>query len=92
MKLIGRDKIFTFTKKHADSKAQFDSWEAETEEAQWKTPQDIKQRYVSASILADNHVVFNIKGNRYRLLVQISYKNGIVLIKNVGTHEEYMKW
>jgi len=92
MKLIGRDKIFTFTQKHSDSKSKFDSWESEIKEAQWSTPQDIKKRYSSASFLADNQVVFNIKGNRYRLLVQINYKNQIVLVKKVGTHDEYMKW
>lgn len=92
MKIIGREKLYEFKKKHSDAVSQIDAWEAETENAEWETSQDIKRRYASASFLADNHVIFNIKGNSYRLKIQVSYKTKIVIIKNVGTHSEYMKW
>jgi mRNA interferase HigB len=57
----------------------------------WKTPQQIKIDYPSASFLADNRVVFNIKGNSYGLIVKINYDFGIVWIRFIGTHAEYDK-
>lgn len=92
MKIIGKKALYDFKKDHPDATSQIDSWEAEVTEAKWTTPWLIKRRYGTASFLSDNRVVFNIKGNKYRLLVQIDYKNGIVLVKKVGTHEEYIKW
>ncbi|WP_230199019.1 type II toxin-antitoxin system HigB family toxin [Geotalea daltonii] len=65
------------------------SWHAETEAAAWQTPAEVKAQFHSASIVKDSRVVFNICGNKYRLVVKISYKNGIVLIRFVGTHKEY---
>ncbi len=92
MKIIGRVKLHDFKNKHSDASSQIDCWEAEVGVANWSSSHDIKQRYASASFLKDNQVVFNLRGNRYRLLVQVSYKNKIVLVKKVGTHEEYMDW
>ena len=65
---------------------------AEAEEAEWDIPLDVKERYPSASIIGGGRVVFNIKGNRYRLDTKISYKNQTVLIKRIGTHAEYDEW
>jgi len=92
MKLIGIQPLRGFTKKHADAKAQIESWEAETSIAQWNTPHELKLRYPKASILKGQNVIFNICRNKYRLWVKISYKNQIVLIKKIGTHKEYEKW
>lgn len=92
MKLIGKKILEDFKEKHADARSQIESWEAEAEEAQWKTPHDLKGRYPKASIIKDNQVVFDISRNKYRLLVQVSYKNGIVFIKKMGTHKEYEHW
>jgi mRNA interferase HigB len=92
MKMLGKGVLDEFKKKHTDAISQVDSWEQEVEVAEWKTPLDIKQRYVSASILEDNNVIFNIKGNKYRILTKVNYKNRIVLVKRAGTHEEYNKW
>jgi len=78
--------------KHPDACSHIDSWFAEAKEAQWQTPQDVKRRYQKASILKENYVIFDLRGNRYRLKVRIDYKNGIILIINIGTHQEYMKW
>ncbi|KKP36975.1 MAG: hypothetical protein UR23_C0009G0005 [Candidatus Roizmanbacteria bacterium GW2011_GWA2_32_13] len=92
MKLIGKDVLYKFKSLYAEVRSQIDSWEAEAEAAQWKTPLDIKRRYATASFLKNNQVVFNIKGNKYRLLVKVNYENKIVLIIKAGTHKEYMRW
>lgn len=92
MKLIGILQLEDFKRQHSDVGSQVDSWIAEAKEAEWQTPHDVKKRYPKASIINDNQVVFNLRGNRYRLQVRVDYKNKIILIKNVGTHEEYMKW
>ena len=68
------------------------AWVAEVEAADWKGPQDIKDRYATASFLGGNQVVFNLGGNKYRLLVVVTYANGIVAVRRVGTHEEYDRW
>lgn len=91
MKIIGEKQILDFCKKHNQAKSGMMSWIAEVRAANWKTPQDIKNRFVTASFLADNRVIFNIKGNSYRLVVQVRYVNGIVKIENVMTHPEYDK-
>jgi mRNA interferase HigB len=92
MKIIGLRELQAFKDRHADVRSQVDAWRNEVETAQWNTPLDVTERYASASILSDNQVVFNLKGNKYRLLVKISYKNKIVFVKKAGTHAEYSKW
>lgn len=92
MKLIGRSVLCDFKSQYAEARSQINSWEAEVMAAQWDTPTDIKQRYASASFLKENHVVFNIKGNKYRLLTKVDYANKIILVKKAGSHKEYMKW
>ena len=91
MKVLGRDKLIEFSQKHANAKKALEAWFSEANEADWRTPQDIKNRYRSADFLADNRVIFNIKGNRYRLVVKVRYQNGIAVIEWVGTHSEYDK-
>jgi mRNA interferase HigB len=92
MKLIGKQILNNFKEQYAEARSQVESWEAEVEEAQWNTPVDLRQKYPKASILKDQHVVFNICWNKYRLLVQVSYKTKIVLVKKIGTHKEYDNW
>ncbi len=65
------------------------AWYAEVRRAAWKSPNDLKRAYRSASVLADNRVVFNICGNSHRLVVHLNYELGIVLVKFIGTHAEY---
>jgi len=91
MKVLGRDKLDKFSRKHANAKSTLDAWFKEAENADWKTPQDIKERYRSADFLADNRVIFNIKGNHYRLFVRIRYQNSIAVVEWVRTHAEYSK-
>lgn len=84
MRIIGRGKLDEFVGAHADARSWIENWLANAEAAQWKTSQDIKQSYASASFLADNVVIFNVKGNRYRLEVQIAYKTGIAVVQWIG--------
>lgn len=91
MKVHGRKIINSFKKKHADARSQLDAWVAEAEEASWSCQNDIKARYASVSFVQDR-VIFNIKGNTYRLDVLVAYESGIVLVKRIGTHAEYDKW
>jgi mRNA interferase HigB len=91
MKVLGRDKLVEFYTKHANVKSALEAWLSEAESAEWSTSQDIKNRYRSADFLADNRVIFNIKGNHYRLVVKVKYQNGIAVVEWVGTHSEYNK-
>jgi mRNA interferase HigB len=91
VRVISKKTLRGFWLKHNGCEERLKAWHKETEEATWKTPQQIKVDYPSASFLADNRVVFNIKGNSYRLIVKINYDFGIVWIRFVGTHAEYDK-
>ena len=76
---------------YQDSQPCFESWYHVVLKFEWKSPNEIKAQYKSASIVGDNKVVFNICGNKYRLIVKINYHAGIVFIKFVGTHKQYDK-
>ena len=91
MRILNLPLLEAFKQAHADVRGQLDAWRDEVEREAWLTPQDIKRRYKSADFLAGNRVIFNIKGNSYRLVVQVRYRGGIVLIEWVGTHAEYSK-
>ena len=73
----------------ADAKGALQSWHDEALKADWRTPQDIKNHYSSASICGANRVVFNIAGNKYRLIVEMQYRAGIAWVKFIGTHTRY---
>ena len=91
MRVIARSTLVRFWEKHSSSKESLQAWFSEAQSANWSTPQDIKNRYSSVDFLENNRVVFNIKGNHYRLIAQIQYQAKIVWIKFVGTHAEYDK-
>lgn len=91
MNVISRRVVDNFIKKHADAKASLLSWYREARSANWQTSQDIKERYPSASFLQNNTVIFNIGGNKYRLVTKIAYHTKTVFIKWIGTHAEYNK-
>jgi len=91
MHVISRKTLQEFYKKHTASKGALECWFAEVKNAEWLIPADIKKKYGSADILKDNRVVFDIKGNDYRIVVKIAYQAKIVYIRFVGTHKEYDK-
>ena len=74
---------------YSDAQAPLEAWHAEALKANWKTPQEIKAQFRSASVLKNNRVVFNIAGNKYRLIVSIDYIRQAFFVKFVGTHEQY---
>jgi mRNA interferase HigB len=91
MRIVGRDKLDEFAGAHADARAWIEIWIAYKEAARWQSPQEIKERYTTASFLADRVVIFNVEGNRYRLEVQVAYSTGVVVVRWIGTHAEYAK-
>lgn len=76
---------------HPDAEQPLKSWVDEVIKAEWQTPSAIKEQYRSASILKNRRVVFNIKGNDYRLIVAIAYQRGWLFVKFIGTHKQYDK-
>ena len=74
-----------------DAKGPLEAWYSEAKHAEWASPADIKAQYGSASIIKDNRAIFNIAGNKYRLVVRINYDSKTVFVRFVGTHEEYDK-
>lgn len=89
MKIIATRTLKSFWEQHPSAEQPLKAWVDEASKASWSSPQDIKARYRSASFIKNNRVVFNIKGNDYRLIVAIAYRVGIVYIKFVGTHAQY---
>jgi len=74
---------------YADAELPLRAWYQEAKKAKWNITQEIKDKYRSASFLADNRVVFNIHGNKYRLVVHVNYDYQIIRIKFIGTHKQY---
>jgi len=91
MRILGLPILEAFKIDHAKCRGQLDASRTDVERENWKTPHDIKRRYRSADFLADNRVIFDIKGNSYRLVVKVRYQNGLVVVEWVGTHAEYSK-
>ena len=92
MRLVGKELLAQFAKEHADIRGPLNAWIFEVDEANWAGPADVKARYPTASFLSDNRVIFNIKGNTYRIETKVSYEITVVLVRRVGTHAEYSKW
>lgn len=80
-----------FWEKHADCEEQLKSWYRETEKSEWKNINGLKNDYPNASILKDNRIVYNIKGNSYRLIVKFNFEFQICWIRFIGTHADYDK-
>ncbi len=89
MRIIAKKALRDLWERHGDAEEPLLAWYREVKEEDWDTPAKVKEKYRSASIVADNRVVFNIKGNDYRLVVKINYGARIVFIRFVGTHKEY---
>lgn len=92
MQIVGKDKLAVFKNEHPEARSQIEAWEAEVENADWKTPHGLKARYPKASLPGNQNVIFNICWNKYRLWVKVAYNTSTVLISEIGTHEEYKKW
>lgn len=91
MRVIAKSSLVKFWCQpgHLDAKSALQSWHDEVQKATWQTPQNIKDQYGNASICGNNRVVFNIAGNKYRLVVELQYQAGIAWVKFIGTHAQY---
>lgn len=89
MHLVSTPPLLAFCTKHPLAKQALLTWCSEVKRAEWTQPADIKAQFATASILKARRVVFNIKGNDYRVVVAIAYNTGFVYVKFVGTHAEY---
>ncbi|MBU3621169.1 type II toxin-antitoxin system HigB family toxin [Polynucleobacter sp. CS-Odin-A6] len=89
MRIISKKYLVQFWELHRESEQPLKAWYDEAVKANWRCPQDIKEQYRSASFIANNRVVFNVKGNDYRLIVAIAYRFGALYIKFIGSHAEY---
>lgn len=91
MRVIAKKHLVSFWSRHRDVEQALKAWHEEALSANWRTPQDIKNQYRSASFVGRNRVIFNIKGNDYRLITAIAYQFGVIYIKFIGTHAQYDK-
>ena len=89
MRIIALGTLRNFWQKHADAEVPLRTWYAIARRALWRRPADVKAAYGSASFTANNRVIFNIKGNDYRLVVALHYNRGLMFVRFVGTHREY---
>lgn len=89
MQVLNLKALADFSAKHADVCDNLDAWLSEVTHSAWKTPAEVKSGYPAADLLSDNRLIFNIKGNHYRLLVRIHYELSTVRILRIGTHCEY---
>jgi mRNA interferase HigB len=93
MRVIAKSTLRKFWQQpqYADAKGPLESWYDEAMQASWTSPRDVKAQYRSASICGNHRVVFNIGGNKYRLVVEMQYRAEIVWVKFIGTHAQYDK-
>lgn len=91
MNVISHKKLKDFYEVHSDSKSHLTSWFKTVKKANWKDLNALKLDFQSADLIADNRIIFNIKGNHYRLVVRISFEHKRVMVKWLGTHAEYSK-
>lgn len=89
MRVIARRTLRDFWKKHADAEGPLRAWFGEVRRATWTTMADIKRQYATASVIDNERVVFNIGGNKYRMVVKLWFSGQAVWIKFIGTHERY---
>jgi mRNA interferase HigB len=89
MRIIAKKALRDFWERYPDAEEALKAWYHDAKQATWQSPADIRQTYATASIIANNRVVFNIRGNHYRLIVAINYAFGIVYIRFIGTHRQY---
>ena len=91
MRIIALSTLRAFWDTHPDAETPLRAWYALASRADWKTPADVKEAYRNASFIANNRVVFNVKGNDYRLVVAVRYDRGLMYVRFIGTHRQYDK-
>jgi len=91
MRVIARKTLATFWSQHADAEGPLRAWFAEATKATWLTTADIKERYAKASVIDGERIVFDIGGNKYRLVTKVWFNGRTIWVKFIGTHSEYDK-
>jgi mRNA interferase HigB len=91
MRIIALATLRDFWNKHPDAEIPLRSWYTLASRSVWRHPADVKAAYRNASVVANNRIVFNIKGNDYRLIAAVHYNRGMMFIRFLGTHREYDK-
>jgi len=91
MRIIALATLRDFWKRHPEAEIPLRSWYTLASRSDWRYPADVKAAYRNASVVANNRIVFNIKGNDYRLIAAVHYNRGMMFIRFVGTHREYDK-
>ncbi len=89
MRVIAKRTLVNFWRQYQDAQSPLEAWHDIVLKSDWKTPQDVKASFATASICDNNRVVFNIGGNKYRLVVEIAYQVSVVWVKFIGTHKAY---
>ena len=90
-RIFAKSTLRQFWEKYPDSEQYLKTWYDTAMSSDWKTPVDVKKSYANASILKDGRIVFNIKGNTYRLIAKINFEKQWIFIRFIGTHGEYDK-
>jgi mRNA interferase HigB len=91
MRILALKTLRRFWERHPNVRQALQAWYRDVKHASWTTPADIRTVYRNASFVGNNRVVFNIRGNQYRLVVAINYAHGIVYIRFIGSHQDYDK-
>lgn len=89
MRVIGAEVLARCARRHADVRGALSAWREDVERSDWETPQDVRDRYVAASFLSGRCVVFDLKGNKYRVVCRVSFANRLVRVVFAGTHAQY---
>ncbi len=91
MRIIAHRTLVLFYMEHADAKIALEEWFTKTRKAEWNTFSDVRKTFNSADLIGDQHFVFNIHGNDYRLVAVVKFKIKMVYIRYIGTHSDYNK-
>lgn len=90
-RIFAKSTLRAYWEKHADSEQYLKTWYDTAIHSNWQSPNDVKKTYANASVLKNGHIVFNIKGNSYRLIVKFNFEKQWAFIRFIGTHSEYDK-
>lgn len=91
MRILAKKILRDFWEKNPETKEQLKSWYQETSKSNWTNPNYVKEEFPNSRLIPNNRVIFNIKGNQYRLIVRVNYKYQMVYVRFIGTHEDYDK-
>lgn len=89
MRILGQSRLHEFAASHADTRKWIANWVADMRGSRWTNFHDVKAKYPSASFLDNSIVIFNVRGNNYRLETQVTFGTQVIAVKWIGTHAEY---